>query len=59
MAHRTLFYTIEVNLLLWLVAAFRSSWDGVVVLGLILAVGLQHWAYYALVREKREAAAGT
>ena len=56
MPHRSIFLSIEINLLLWLVAAFRSEWDGVVVLGLLLAVGLQHWAYYALIKDGRGSA---
>ncbi len=58
--YRDLFLTIEINLILWLVAAFRTSWDGWIVFGLVVAAVLQHWAYYSLIKRRRgqEEAAG-
>lgn len=52
--YRNLFLTIEVNLILWLVAAFRTSWDGWVIFGLVVAALLQHWAYYSLIKRKSD-----
>ncbi len=54
MNHRRLFLAIEVNLILWIVAGFRTEWDSVVVIGLILSAVVQHWAYYSLVRRNQE-----
>lgn len=51
MSHRKLFLAIEFNLILWIVAGFRTDWDGGVVAGLVLAAVVQHWAYYSLVRK--------
>jgi hypothetical protein len=45
---KRLFYTIEVNLLLWIAAAFVTKGAFVVILGFVLAAVLQHWAYYDL-----------
>lgn len=52
--YRNLFLTIEVNLVLWIIAAFRTGWDGWIVFGLVVAAVLQHWAYYSLVRNERD-----
>ena len=52
MRHRSLFFAIELNLVLWLAAGFATAWETVVVLGLVVSAIVQHWAYYALVRDR-------
>lgn len=50
MNYRSLFFAIELNLVLWIIVAFRTDWDGWVVAGLIVSAVVQHWAYYSLMR---------
>ena len=55
-ASKGLFFTIEINLLLWLAAGgivLASDQEipglkGTIVLGMIFAAIFQHWAYYAV-----------
>src|SRR6185369_9625877 len=63
---RGLFWAIELNLLFWLGVSFDPSRmpGGLPVLptaipGLILAIGLQHWAYYNLFKASRDHGEGT
>jgi tetrahydromethanopterin S-methyltransferase subunit C len=51
-----LFFAIEVNVILWLIAGFQTEWATAVVIGLILSAVVQHWAYYTLVRREDAAA---
>lgn len=55
MNHRMLFFAIELNLVLWIVAGVRTGWDPAVVVGLVLSALVQHSAYYAMVRKPRTA----
>lgn len=59
MTHRFLFFAIELNLILWLIAAYRTGWDVWVVAGLVLAAAVQHWAYYVLVKGGASAPGGS
>ncbi len=59
-ALKAVFYTIEINLVLWLAALGvsapterRSTWV-VLCIGAAVAAILQHWAYYALYRRTKE-----
>ncbi len=52
--YRNLFLTIEINLIFWIIAAFRTNWDPWIVVGLAVAAVLQHWAYYSLVKKGKD-----
>ena len=58
MRHRALFFAIELNLILWIVAAFSTGWDAWVTVGLVVSAVVQHWAYYSLVRRPSAEPAG-
>jgi hypothetical protein len=59
----TLYFSIELNLLMWLIVLGQGvsqdwRWSGtitvsfpILITGLILSAVLQHWAYYALRRQ--------
>ena len=64
---RTLYFSIELNLIMWLIVLGQGAskdwhpWSGtiavsspIVMAGLLLSAVLQHWAYYALRREVRD-----
>jgi len=55
---KRLFFTIEVNLLLWIAAAIAAKGAPVVLVGLVLAAVLQHWAYYDLYRHADQGPGG-
>lgn len=59
---KLLFWTIEINLILWVVAlgaVFSADEHGptaksVVAVGLVFAMLAQHWAYYAVYKRAQE-----
>lgn len=59
---KLLFWTIEINLILWVVAlgaVFSTNEHGraaksVVAVGVIFAILAQHWAYYAVYKRAQE-----
>lgn len=55
MKHRSLFFAIEINLILWIIVAVRTGGDAWVVAGLVVSAIVQHWAYYSLVKENADA----
>jgi len=57
-----LFWAIEINLILWLVALgtvfsvdeHGRGIKGVIVVGVIFAILAQHWAYYSVYKRAKE-----
>jgi hypothetical protein len=51
---RKIFFTTEVNVLLWIAAAFTTGASAPVIIGLVVAAVLQHWAYHGIYKPARQ-----